>query len=233
MRFPLPALAAALALAPPALAQSVEDTALAPTLPQTTGHPVSADLRFDGGPDGGPGGGPNGGLEVARNTNSIFSSRGRAVGGPVDWTGFYVGGQLGVAFGDADFASSDESVIGGVTLGYDHDFGQWVLGGALDYDFTDIDIAPGSALEEIFRLKVRAGPKIGRGLLYGTGGYAYADSDNMGDEDGWFIGGGYEYMVNDRFSVGGEVLYHEFDGFDGTNNDVDVTTVQVRATFRF
>lgn len=229
MRFPLPALAAALALASPALAQSVEDTALAPTLPQATGYPVSADLRFDGGPGGGPDGGP----EVTRNTNSIFSSRGRAIGGPVDWTGFYVGGQLGVAFGDADFASSDESVIGGVTLGYDHDFGQWVLGGALDYDFTDIDIAPGSSLEEIFRVKVRAGPKIGRGLLYGTGGYAYADSDNMGDEDGWFIGGGYEYMVNDRFSVGGEVLYHEFDSFDGTDNDVDVTTVQVRATFRF
>ncbi|MBE0453545.1 outer membrane protein [Roseovarius autotrophicus] len=221
MRLLLPALAASLALASPALAQNASDTARAPAFPQATGYPVSTDLSFDGQ------------SEVSRSTNSVFSTRGRAIGGDVNWTGFYVGGQLGVAFGDADFESSDESVIGGVTLGYDHDFGQWVLGGALDYDFTDIDIAPNASLEEIFRVKLRAGPKIGRGLLYGTGGYAYADSDNMGSENGWFIGGGYEYMVNDRFSVGGELLYHEFDGFDGTGNDVDVTTVQVRATFRF
>lgn len=221
MRLSLPALAAALALASPTLAQSVEDSTRSPEFPQVTGYPVSNDLSFDGTP------------QVSRGNGSIFSSRGIAVGGDVNWTGFYVGGQLGAAFGDSDVSSSDESVIGGITLGYDHDFGRWVLGGALDYDFTDIDIAPGSSLEEIFRVKLRGGPKIGRGLLYGTGGYAYADSDNAGDEDGWFIGGGYEYMVNDQFSVGGEVLYHEFDGFNGTGNDVDVTTVQVRATFRF
>jgi opacity protein-like surface antigen len=83
------------------------------------------------------------------------------------------------------------------------------------------------------RVKLRGGPEIGRGLLYGAGGYAYADSDNSGDEDGWFIGGGYEYMLNDQVPVGGEVLYHAFDSFDGTGNDVEATTVQVRAAFRF
>jgi hypothetical protein len=40
-------------------------------------------------------------------------------------------------------------------------------------------------------------------------------------------------MVNNQFSVGGEVLYHEFDDLGGNGNDVDFTTVQVRATFRF
>lgn len=153
----------------------------------------------------------------------------------MDWTGFYVGGQLGFGFADSDFTSNDESFMGGVTFGYDHDFGQWVLGGALDYDFTNVDVAPGTDLDEVFRLKVRAGPKIDRGLLYGAAGWANADTDtdNMGNDDGWFIGGGYEYMVNDQFSVGGEVLYHEFDNFNGTRNDIDFTTVQIRATFRF
>ena len=60
-----------------------------------------------------------------------------------------------------------------------------------------------------------------------------ADTDNLGDEDGWFAGGGYEYLVTDNVSVGGEVLYHEFDDFDNSGTDVDATTVQARATFRF
>ena len=80
----------------------------------------------------------------------------------------------------------------------------------------------------MFRAKLRAGPKIGRGLLYGTGGYAWADTDNIGSDDGWFIGAGYEHRVTDQFSLGGELLYHEFDG-----GDIDATTLQARATFRF
>lgn len=224
MRITIAALTAALALGAlgaAAHAQGSEDRAPALAFPASTEFPVSAGPGYDDS------------ATVSRSGNSIFSSRGAAIGGAVDWTGFYIGGQIGAAFGDGDLASSDENVIGGVTLGYDHDFGRYVIGGALDYDFTDFDIAPNSSLEEIFRLKIRGGPKIGRGLLYGTGGYANADSDNMGNEDGWFIGGGYDYMVNDQFSVGGEVLYHEFDGFGPAGNDVDVTTVQIRATFRF
>lgn len=209
------AIAAALPLAAPALAQAT-DTAPAPPI-----FDKQPDLSF--GTDAPTSSGPG----------SILSSQGRIIGGNVNWTGFYVGGQLGYGFADSDFTSSDESFMGGVTLGYDHDFGRWVLGGALDYDFTDANVAPGTDLEEVFRLKVRAGPKIDRGLLYGAAGWANADTSNLGDDDGWFIGGGYEYMVNDQFSVGGEVLYHQFDSFNGTGNDIDFTAVQVRATFRF
>ncbi|NCQ24008.1 MAG: porin family protein [Rhodobacteraceae bacterium CG17_big_fil_post_rev_8_21_14_2_50_63_15] len=212
---------ATLLLAAPALAQGVAENKPAPVFPTATGFPVSSDLSHDGS------------QTVSQGRGSIFSARGTAIGGAVDWTGFYIGGQIGAVFGDADLAKDDESVIGGVTLGYDYDFGRWVIGGALDYDFTDLDIAPGSSIEQIFRLKLRGGPKIGRGLLYGAGGYANADSDHSGNEDGWFLGGGYEYMVNDRVSVGGEVLYHDFGSFGSANNDVDATSVQVRATFRF
>lgn len=221
MKLPVPALATAtLLLAAPALAEGVAEKTPTPALPPLSGFPVSTDPGHDGSPT------------VSQGLGSIFSSRGTTIGGAVDWTGFYIGGQIGAAFGDADISGDDESVIGGVTLGYDYDFGRWVLGAALDYDFTDFDIAPGTSVEGIFRLKLRGGPKIGRGLLYGAGGYANADSGNSGDEDGWFLGGGYEYMVNDRFSVGGEVLYHQFDGFAGAN-DVEATSVQIRATFRF
>lgn len=207
--------AATLALAGPALAQETSRPAPGPVFPPQT------DLDFGG--DAAP---------APTQADSILSSQGRVIGGNVTWTGFYVGGQLGAGFADTDFSNDDEGVTGGVTAGYDHDFGRYVIGGALDFDFADVEIAPNSDLEEIFRLKVRGGPKIGRGLIYGAGGWANGDTSNSGSENGWFIGGGYEYPVSDRVSVGGEVLYHDFGNFrDG--NDVDFTTVQVRATFRF
>lgn len=80
---------------------------------------------------------------------------------------------------------------------------------------------------------MRGGYKIGRGLLYGTGGYAWADTDALNDDDGWFVGGGYEHLVTDNIAIGGEVLYHQFDDFGNTGADLDATTVQARATFRF
>ena len=84
-----------------------------------------------------------------------------------------------------------------------------------------------------FRAKLRGGYELGNGLIYATGGYASADTSGLGDEDGYFVGAGYEHLISERFSVGGEVLYHEFDNFSGTTTDVDATTVQLRGTFRF
>lgn len=209
IRTSLAAAVAALALASPALAQSQDASPFA--------APVL--IAFD---------------PPADTPSARLSSQGRrTLGGNGTWTGFYIGGQLGIGIVDTDLSSSDEDFIGGVTLGYDHDFGRWVLGGALDYDFADINAAPGTSVEEIFRVKVRGGPKIGNGLIYGAAGYANADTDNAGNDDGWFIGGGYEYLISSQFSLGGEVLYHQFDNFNGTGNDVEATTIQVRATFRF
>lgn len=147
-----------------------------------------------------------------------------------DWTGGYVGGQIG--FGKVDGGLSGDDVIGGLTMGYDHDFGQWVLGAGLDYDWADIN-AGGNTLENMARLKLRAGYDMGPGLIYATAGAARAEFDTLGSDNGYFAGVGYEHMITDKISVGGEVLYHNFDNFNGSGTDVETTTAQVRASFRF
>ncbi|WP_371225331.1 outer membrane protein [Roseovarius sp. 2305UL8-3] len=151
-----------------------------------------------------------------------------------DWTGFYVGGQLGWAGVDTNVAGVDgDDFIGGLVAGYDYDFGNWVVGGGIDYDFADINLGGAADLESVWRAKLRGGYKLGNGLAYATAGYAQADTDNLGSDDGYFVGAGYEHLITQNFSLGGEVLYHEFDNYNGTTTDVEATTVQLRGTFRF
>jgi opacity protein-like surface antigen len=147
-----------------------------------------------------------------------------------DWTGFYGGAELGYGNIDTSIAGVDgDGLVGGLIAGYDYDFGTWVLGAGFDYDWTDISIAPGVDIDSVWRAKLRAGAKLGNGLLYATGGYTQADANVGGSEDGYFVGGGYEHMIMQNMSLGAEVLYHDFD-VPGT---LEATTVQARATYRF
>ncbi|MDT8326554.1 MAG: outer membrane beta-barrel protein [Roseovarius sp.] len=146
-----------------------------------------------------------------------------------NWTGFFAGGEVGYGNFDTTPGPSDEGIIGGLILGYDYDMGNnFVVGAGLDYDFADID-----RLDEVFRAKLRGGYKVGNGLVYATGGYTLASTDVSGTEDGYVVGGGYEHMIAPNFSVGGEVLYHDFGSVNNSGYDLDGTTAQIRASFRF
>ena len=83
------------------------------------------------------------------------------------------------------------------------------------------------------RVKVRGGVKMGRGLAYATGGYTNLDTNIVGDVDGYIIGGGYDYMVGDHLTIGGELLYHDYDNFTGTAVGAEATTLAVRTVFKF
>lgn len=153
-----------------------------------------------------------------------------------DWTGGYVGGQLGYGNIDADVEDGD-GFLGGLHAGYQQDLGTWVVGGEVDYDWADIDLDnDAGSLENVGRVKARAGYDLGSTLVYGTVGAAYADAEVGGtsfSDWGWLAGVGVDYRVTDAVSVGGELLYHKFDDFDDTGLDVDATTVAARVSYHF
>ncbi|MCE6953179.1 porin family protein [Cereibacter sphaeroides] len=159
----------------------------------------------------------------------------------IDWTGFYAGGQLGYGDIGADGAPVDldgDGWIGGLHAGYRHDFGSAVIGAEAAYDWASIDFGDegNGELDDVMRLKLLAGGKIGRGLLYASAGAAWADASALGEDlsdNGYFYGAGYDYLVNDNWIVGAEILQHEFDDFDDSNIDIDATTVQARVSYRF
>ncbi|MFP7570572.1 outer membrane protein [Marivita sp. S2033] len=148
-----------------------------------------------------------------------------------NWTGGYGGLSLGKAWVEDDNFDDSEMVYG-VHGGYDYDFGSFVLGGELDYQ-TGEDLNLGAEdVDDVVRLKMRAGYDLDRTLVYGVVGAAQLNTDNF-DDTGWVAGLGAEYLVTDNVSLGAEYLYHQFDDFDDTGNDIDADTFSLRANFRF
>jgi outer membrane immunogenic protein len=157
-----------------------------------------------------------------------------------DWSGAYVGAQLG--YGDVD--SNDAGLdgygwLGGVHAGYRWDLGNWVAGTELTWDKTAIDLGDtaGDELDSVAALKLTAGREIGNSLVYGALGIAQANASTAVGEDlsdtGLVYGLGFDYAVNDSWTVGGEVLEHKFDDFDGTGVDFDATTVKAKVSLQF
>lgn len=156
----------------------------------------------------------------------------------LDWSGAYVGAQLGYG----DVSSSDDTLdgdgwLGGVHAGYRWDLGSWVAGTELSYDTASIDLGDDAGeLDDVTALKLNVGREIGNSLVYGTLGAAHANATVGTDElsdSGFLYGLGFDYAVNERWTVGGEVLQHQFDDFDGSGVDLDATTVKAKVALRF
>lgn len=165
-----------------------------------------------------------------------------------DWSGGYVGAQLGYGYGDfsldpGDF--DDSSVIGGIHAGYLWGFGNgWYVGPELQYDRADLTVTdPGTgdtgSFEEMARLKLVLGRELGQnGLLYGSAGLAYGSVDGVdtfidGSDGSYVLGLGYDHRLTEDWSVGVEYQYHDFDGIGAGGGDVAVNTVHLKAAYRF
>lgn len=160
-----------------------------------------------------------------------------------DWSGFYAGLQYGQ--GSAEVSGFGVTVDAGdfdaygLHAGYTRDFGQFVLGGELDYNKVDFDDADEDG--DLVRLRARAGYDAGRFLPYATLGVARVSGD-IGDdsvsETGVTYGIGADFRVTDSFTLGLEYSRNDFsdvleDELGTSGVDLDTDLVQVRASYRF
>ncbi|QJF50311.1 outer membrane protein [Roseobacter ponti] len=158
-----------------------------------------------------------------------------------DWTGFYAGVQVGnLDIGGSNLANElgGDDTAYGLHAGYNYDFGRWVLGGELDYDWTDVDlddagVALGETVDSVWRAKLRGGYDFGSVLLFGTLGYADVDT-SFGSEGGDFYGVGLSYKLTPQFILTGEYLKHNFDDLTGvTGFDAEADSISLRASWQF
>lgn len=158
-----------------------------------------------------------------------------------DWTGFYVGAQIGRGGVDYSPAAggpvlmSDDFDTYGIHAGYMYDLGQAVVGGEVDYDMANLDSDGRNT--PLLRLKARIGYDAGNFLPYFTAGVVHLKGDKDDaprlSDSGSFYGIGAAYKVNDRVTVGGEYLKHDFSDFDASTFDVEVDSFTLRASYNF
>lgn len=154
------------------------------------------------------------------------------------WSGAYIGAQASYADAETDdgvLTDDGDGGLYGLRAGYDYDFGSFVLGGLVSYDYGSVEFDnSGAELENLLRVGARAGLNLGRSLAYASAGYAQAETDVLGDADGYFVGLGYERFLTEKVTFGGEVIYHDFDDLDGAvSTDAKATTVGLNLNYRF
>jgi len=155
---------------------------------------------------------------------------------PLNWTGFYVGGNAGGAWAttsdsNAFFAATTGNfhisggIIGG-QVGYNWQPSAWVFGIESDFDGSDVKGSTSAGLctgvvctienTWVGTTRGRIGYSWGSWLPYVTGGVAYGNvhiQDSAGavhggtDHTGWTGGGGIEYAFSSNWSVKAEYLY--------------------------
>lgn len=156
---------------------------------------------------------------------------------PSDWTGFYAGAQYGTGsfeLNDTAGLDSDQDAYG-LHAGYLHDFGQFVLGGELDYNKLDIDDVDDKG--DLTRLRARAGYDMGRFMPYVTLGVAKLSADtgtyDISETDVTYGIGG-DFKVTDAVTIGAEYSKQDFSDVDDIDGlDLDTDLVQLRAAYHF
>jgi len=136
----------------------------------------------------------------------------------------------------------DSGIEGGARVGYDMQFGNWVVGAVADVQGVDAEdsvtgfsTTPASYvftrnLQHTAALRARLGYAAGPALFYATGGVAYGKIDNKfsttngansftevvdeDDADGYQFGGGVEWSLAPNLTLVGEYLYTDLEAGD-------------------
>jgi outer membrane immunogenic protein len=174
-----------------------------------------------------------------------------------NWTGFYVGGHLGVGWSDGDGGGSS-GFVGGGQVGFNYQINQWVFGVEADIagtsikdSFTVFDprfgvVATGSAsLDWVSTLAPRLGYAFDRWLVYGKFGGAWAHASATvsspivgvgftADQtvSGWVLGVGTEYALTGNWTA--KVEYNMMDfGNDSPFSDNKFHVFKAGLNYKF
>ncbi|BCJ90132.1 membrane protein [Terrihabitans soli] len=166
-----------------------------------------------------------------------------------DWTGFYVGAYGGYAFGESNvdgLGESDiEGALAGGTVGYNQQYGQFVLGIEADGGWSGADNDDDAATYDadigwLSTVRGRVGYSFDSFMIYGTGGAAIGEvniDDGVTDESdtrlGWTAGAGVEAALTDNISVKGEYLYVDLGDEELGGSDVDINAHTVRGGINY
>jgi outer membrane immunogenic protein len=162
-----------------------------------------------------------------------------AVVAPVtyDWTGFYIGGNVGYGWARAEdtsgFGFDMSGVIGGGLVGFNWQSGMFVGGIEADYQWSDqkasdvFGTAATARVSSFATVRGRAGVAFDNVYVYGTGGYAHFEfkvEDPFGSASesrgGWTVGAGIDVAIVGNLIARGEYLYlRSSDNTDGGTTD--------------
>jgi outer membrane immunogenic protein len=172
------------------------------------------------------------------------------------WTGFYVGLNAGAGWGEFTKAGNGidpkAGFVGGLQVGYNQQFGQFVAGLEADYNFADLKGRNAAftrgELNSFGTIRGRLGVAFDRALVYATGGYALGNAEvklanGIKDDkmhSGYTLGGGLEYAFTPNISMKAEYLWLKFEDktyFSNTVNagkaGLDANVVRAGLNYRF
>jgi len=168
-------------------------------------------------------------------------TRAPVAGSPAyNWTGFYIGAMGGYGWSNqvnvAGFTVNNADINGGFaggTAGFNYQApgSMFVFGVEADGAWSDIQHTVGVVGLASFQERIqvfgsvtgRVGVAVDSVLLYGKGGYGWAENQISatflglaGSEshfhNGWTVGGGVEWAFRDRWSAKAEYLFSQFPG---------------------
>ena len=172
-----------------------------------------------------------------------------------NWTGFYIGAQVGGAFqGSSGFTTNDplvsgsrndSSFLGGGVVGANYQFApNWVVGLEGEFNglssnrhtFNDGTDAIRIKNDWLASVTGRLGYTWGPGMIYAKGGVAFRDNGGIAsnvaaivdrNDTGYTVGAGLEYMFAPAWSAKVEYQYYNFD-----HTNVAFGTAPSLATYR-
>jgi len=166
------------------------------------------------------------------------------------WQGPYVGVNLGYQWsGVSGTGANPSGVGGGAQVGHNWQFGQFVVGGETDFQFTDADdkFASWKFSNPWFgTLRARAGVTMSNLMFYGTVGLAYGSlkvestSTSVTESHtstGWTGGAGIEAALMGNWSARAEYLYVDLSDrsfvLTGTTHSLDSNILRVGVNYHF